>query len=145
MRRDKNLIPLSHQHHNGLALCVLTDRSLLNDPSPENVARLAERAVDRFDLELTNHFRIEEDVLFPAIDLPVVAELVAEHREMERLIIGLRAMPDEKTLKAFTFLLRRHIRREEDELFEQIQQRLPPETLERLGGEIERLVVRVCL
>ncbi len=145
MLRDKNLIPLSHQHHNGLALCVLIGRSLDHDPSPENLARLARRAVDRFDLELTNHFAIEEQVLFPAIDLPIVAELIAEHREVERLIACLRTQPDEVTLKSFTSLLRAHIRREENELFEEIQKRLPPETLERLGGDIERLVVRVCL
>jgi hypothetical protein len=34
--RDPSLIPLSHQHHNGLPVCVITNRSLDQDPSPEN-------------------------------------------------------------------------------------------------------------
>ena len=55
MRRDPSLIPLSHQHHNGLALCVLTRRSLGADSSPENLATLARRVIDRYELELTNH------------------------------------------------------------------------------------------
>ena len=43
MLRDPSLIPLSHQHHNGLALCVLTRRSLAADSSPGNIAKLARR------------------------------------------------------------------------------------------------------
>ena len=65
MLRDPSLIPLSHQHHNGLALCVLTRRSLAADSSPENLAKLAQRVIDRYELELINHFAIEEEVLFP--------------------------------------------------------------------------------
>src|ERR1700693_5778412 len=59
MLRDPTLIPLSHQHHNGLAMCVLTRRSLADDASLENVARLARRVIDRYELELVNHFEIE--------------------------------------------------------------------------------------
>ena len=91
MLRDPNLIPLSHQHHNGLAMCVLTRRSLREDASPANVARLARRAIDRYELELVNHFEIEEQILFPAIEkalgkLSLVASLVerAERLEHER-------------------------------------------------------------
>ena len=54
MLRDPCLIPLSHQHHNGLALCVLVRRSLASDSSPENLATLARRAIDRYELELVN-------------------------------------------------------------------------------------------
>ena len=61
MLRDSNLIPLSHQHHNALAMCVLTRRSLRDDASPANVAKLARRAIDRYELELANHFEIEEE------------------------------------------------------------------------------------
>ena len=54
MLRDASLIPLSHQHHNGLALCVLTERSLREDPSPANVEKLARKTIDRYELERTN-------------------------------------------------------------------------------------------
>jgi hypothetical protein len=64
MLRDPSLIPLSLQHHNGLAMCVLTRRSLREDAGPANVAELARRAVDRYELELANHFEIEEQILF---------------------------------------------------------------------------------
>lgn len=42
MLRHKSLHPLSHQHHNGLALCVLLERSLAADRSDANLARLGQ-------------------------------------------------------------------------------------------------------
>ena len=145
MLRDPSLIPLSHQHHNGLALCVLTDRSLGEDPSQPNIVRLAKRCIDRFEIELTNHFEIEEQVLFPASPSMLTAELIADHRRLEGLIEDLRKAPSATALREFTALLRRHIRREENELFEQMQRELPREKLDLLGEEIDKRAIRVCL
>ena len=146
MLRDPSLIPLSHQHHNGLALCVTTRRSLAADGTPANVAKLARRAVDRYELELANHFEIEEQVLFPACGpMPPIALLVAEHRAIETLIAQLRTAPTSALLERFCALLSTHIRREENQLFEQIQRALPREVLDRAGSEIDRRAVRICL
>ena len=146
MLRDASLIPLSHQHHNALALCVMTRRSLAQDSSPENVARLARRVIDRYELELVNHFEIEEQVLFPVCGLvPLVDALVAEHRAMEALIPPLRTLPSADLLERFCQLLAAHVRREESELFEEIQRTLPRDVLDRAGAEIDRRAVRICL
>ena len=146
MLRDPSLIPLSHQHHNGLALCVLTRRSLAQDSSSENIARLARRIIDRYELELVNHFEIEEQVLFPACGaLPLIGELLAEHRALEGLIPPLRSQPTPALLEQFCQLLSTHIRREESQLFEHIQRALPREVLDRTGAEIDRRAVRICL
>jgi hemerythrin-like domain-containing protein len=143
--RDPSLIPLSHQHHNGLALCVLTERSLRQDASPANVEKLAHKAIDRYELELTNHFDIEERILFPAIDSALIPALIADHRRLEALICSLRAQPSAALLLEFAALLRTHIRREENELFEEIQRRLPRPLLDSLGKEIDAQAVRICL
>lgn len=146
MLRDPSLIPLSHQHHNGLALCVLTRRSLGEDSSPANIARLARRVIDRYELELVNHFEIEEQVLFPLCGtMPLVDTLLAEHRAMEALIPALRTAPTADLLEQFCSLLSTHIRREESEFFEQIQRTLPRDVLDRAGAEIDRRAVRICL
>ena len=146
MLRDASLIPLSHQHHNGLALCVMTRRSLAADATSVNVAMLARRATDRYELELVNHFEIEEQVLFPVCGpMPLIAQLLAEHRMIEGLIAQLRTTPTGALLEQFCALLSGHIRREESELFEQIQRALPREVLDRTGSEIDRRAVRVCL
>jgi hemerythrin-like domain-containing protein len=148
MLRDRALVPLSQQHHNALALCVLTDRSLDGEVSHETAARVASRAVDRYDLELSNHFAIEEEVVFPVIEnelgpQPILADLVADHRQMERLIDALRVGPDRNVLKQFVGLLRAHIRREETELFEEMPQRLPRKVLDAMGAEIDARAVRI--
>jgi len=146
MLRDPALIPLSHQHHNALAMCVLFKRSLESDSSPENLAKLARRAIDRYELELANHFEIEEQVLFPACPpLPIISELLAEHRAIEALIAQLRTAPSAELLDRLCALLTAHIRREESELFEHVQRALPREVLDRLGAEIDRRAVRICL
>jgi hemerythrin-like domain-containing protein len=146
MLRDPSLIPLSQQHHNGLALCVLTRRALAEDSSPENVAKQARRVIDRYELELANHFEIEEQVLFPACGpMPIVSDLLVEHRALEALIAELRSTPSAGLLEQFCALLSKHIRREENELFQQVQAVLPRQVLDRMGGEIDRRAVRICI
>lgn len=146
MLRDPSLIPLSHQHHNALAMCVLTRRSLAGDSSAENVAHLARRVIDRFELELRNHFEIEEQLLFPACEpMPLIAGLLQDHRNLEALAAQLRSAPSAAVLEQFCALLSTHIRREESEFFEQAQRTLPREVLDRLGREIDRRAVRICL
>lgn len=150
MLRHKSLHPLSHQHHNGLALCVLAGRSLESDSSAENVARLCHKAAGRFDLELVNHFELEERELFPAVRAelgpsPLVDRLEEEHRHLERLAARLKQEPSLKTLREFLALLRAHIRSEEEELFESIQNRLSEATMERLGAVFEARAVRICI
>jgi hemerythrin-like domain-containing protein len=146
MLRDPSLRPLSHQHHNGLALCVLSRRSLAADGSPESVVKVAQRVIDRFELELVNHFEIEEQVLFPACGpLPIIDELKLEHRALETIVAQLRKAPSAALLEQFFELLTSHIRREERELFEQVQQTLPREMLDRMGAEIDRRAVRICM
>ena len=146
MLRDRSLIPLSQQHHNGLALCVLTRRSLAAGTSPENIAKLAKRVIDRYELELVNHFETEEQVLFPACGpLPIIEELLREHRAVEALVGELRSAPSPDMLEQFCELLTTHIRKEENQLFEQAQRSLPREELDRLGQEIDARAVRICL
>ena len=150
MLRDPNLIPLSHQHHNALVLCVLTRRSLRQDTSPVNAARLARRAIDRYELELVNHFEIEEQILFPAIDnalgkLPLLDLLIAQHRQVEDLIAQLRSTPETALLERLCDLLVEHIRCEESDLFQVAQSRLPEPILRELGAAIEAKVVKICL
>lgn len=145
MLRDPSLIPLSHQHHNGLALCVLTDRGLAADSTPASVQKLAQRIIDRYEIELINHFELEEQLLFPACPGPLSDQLIAEHRQMEAMVQQLRTNPSPHLLSQFTQLLRSHIRREENDLFQAIQRDLPRPQLDSIGQEIAKKAVQVCL
>lgn len=150
MLRHQSLQPLSRQHHNGLALGVLARRSLQADSSKANVRKWCQKAVERFDLELVNHFEAEEQILFPAITAelgghPEVAALLSEHSELKRLSDLLRTTPDRAVLESFLALLASHIRREESVLFEDIQHRMTAEQLAALGAPILEKAVEICL
>jgi hemerythrin-like domain-containing protein len=145
MLRDPSLIPLSRQHQHALALCVTTERALRENQSTDTIARLSSKAIDHYDLELTNHFEMEERIVFPAMAAhPLIHDLVEQHRGLEGMIAALRARPSREGLLEFTALLRSHIRLEENELFQDIQSALPRETLDSIGKEIEQRVVRIC-
>ncbi len=150
MLRDPALIPLSHQHHNALVMCVLTRRSLAADTSPVNVIRLAQRAIARYEVELVNHFEIEEAILFPAIEFvpagsALIPRLWAEHREIEEIVRALRASPTAELLERLCARLTAHIRCEERQLYQSLQTQLSVTALREIGVAIETRVVRACL
>ena len=152
MLRDPSLIPLSHQHQHGLALCVLIERRLRTNASDAKADELHEKLAAMVEVELLHHFEVEEGVLFPAvreaIDSPqLVDELVGQHREME----GLARRIEEASgtdrvalLREFGALLSGHIRTEERRLFEEIQAKLSPEQLAEIGSNIDRTLRKVC-
>ncbi|HLX12916.1 MAG TPA: hemerythrin domain-containing protein [Bacteroidota bacterium] len=136
MRRHEALVPLSHDHHDGLLLAVRLQqgpRALLrlwsHDPSWQ-----AEYVIRFFEEHLTPHFSAEEQFLFPAATkyLPehsaLIERLLAEHKEMRELIEFFRH-PEEKKLECnltqFGKLLEDHIHAEERELFPLCEQRIP--------------------
>ncbi|MCC7235699.1 MAG: hemerythrin domain-containing protein [Bryobacterales bacterium] len=145
LQRHPSLIPLSHQHHNGLALCVMAFRGLESGASAANVRHWCTRAVERFDIELVNHFELEEQLVFPLLPGAMATRLAGEHRELERLAAALRHEPAREPLEAFLTLLRAHIRLEENEFFQLVQTGAPAAQLEAIGPEIGRRAVRVAL
>ena len=152
MFRDPSLVPLSHQHQHGLALSVIIDRGLKADPTPAKAGELAQKVATMAEVELLGHFKVEENVLFPAVraaleDDGVVDELISQHRAMEELLDRLASSDDRARvplLQEFGELLSRHIRIEERQLFQEIQAKLTPEELSRLGIEIESSVHKTC-
>lgn len=137
MLRHPGLIPLSHDHQHALALCVLAERDVAAGAA-EAVSRAAAAIVDAFDGEILDHFRFEEDVLFPVCEsveplVEIVAELRSEHARMTGLIADLRAHPEKHRVLEFCSTLRAHVRKEESVLFERAQELLPAETLNAIG------------
>ena len=152
MLRDPSLIPLSHQHQHGLALAVLIERGLKADPSCTKAAELCGKVADMFELELVHHFEVEEQVLFPAVrgrltSDAIVDRLIAQHREIESLAGRLAESPESgriPLLTEFGELLSRHIRIEERQLFQEVQEKVAPRDLSKLGVEIDSRLRKVC-
>lgn len=142
MLRDKSLIPLSRQHQHALALCVRIDRA-----SPIGDADLAgwqAEIVQHFQGEISIHFAAEEEVLFPAARkfqelIPVIEELLADHGALREFFAkaGARNMSAAE-LSEFGQRMSAHIRKEERQFFERIQQLMGADELSLLGQRLDQ-------
>ncbi|MGA7631884.1 MAG: hemerythrin domain-containing protein [Terriglobales bacterium] len=141
MLRDKNLIPLSHQHQRALALCVRIDRA---QPIPAvDLPAWQSEIEQHFEQEIKCHFSAEEQVLFPAARefpelIPLVEDLIADHAALRESFSQAQSYTlSSETLPAFAQRLSHHIRKEERHLFERLQQLMSPGTLSALGAQLE--------
>jgi hemerythrin-like domain-containing protein len=138
MVRDRNLIPLSHDHQHALALCVQIRHALSEATAEFAVQTLATSVISHFEIEMRGHFACEEAVLFPMLAgieemRLLIAELIPQHRELTALVDQLRSQPEARLLKSFAELLTRHIRKEERVLFEEAQRLLSREEMDAIG------------
>jgi len=141
MLRDPSLVPLSRQHHDGLALCVYIRRAC--DQGRDEAAHWQAEMVRAWEGEIRPHFEAEEQALFPR--LAAVAELAGIVKELlgqhARLRVYFNAAAAGTLGKAellnFAELLNRHIRLEENQLFEGCQSALSPEQLAEIGRELK--------
>jgi hemerythrin-like domain-containing protein len=151
MLRNKNLIPLSHQHQRALALCVRIERA-----SPIGDADLEawqSEITQLWQSEIAIHYIAEEQVLFPAARsfgelAPLVDGLLADHAALRENFSQAAASEMSGTdLAAFARNLSAHIRKEERQLFEQLQKLIDHEGLAALGKQLEEALkdaVQVC-
>jgi hemerythrin-like domain-containing protein len=141
MLRDKNLIPLSHQHQRALALCVRIERSL--DTGKANANSWQAEMEQHFVQDIQFHFAAEEQELFPAAvrfaELGgLVEELIGEHAALRAIFErAARREMERHELGEFAKLLSSHIRKEERQLFEGMQKLMSSEEMAELGKRLE--------
>ena len=140
VRRHPALVLLSQEHNHELAHA----RRLLRAAGAGAEQRLAVASayVDAFFTETVEHFRREEEILFPlyarhAGSTPMLERILREHMELHGLVRALRAeaaagaIPPE-ALRRLGDLLHDHVRVEERELFAEIERLVPAPELEGL-------------
>ena len=141
MLRDKSLIPLSHQHQRALAL-MRAHRSRPTHPRQRSQSWQTE-IEQHFEQEINIHFSAEEQVLFPtARQFPelasLVEELIADHAALRESFDQAKARSmSTESLPAFAQQLSNHIRKEERQLFERLQQLMSAKDLAALGIRLE--------
>lgn len=141
MKRHPALVALSEDHHHEL---VQARRLMAASTEPPD-ARLhaASAYVEVFFGETVEHFRREEETVFPlyarqpAANAALLERVLREHMELHGLARALRAEAaagdvSAETLGQLGALLRSHVRLEERELFEDVQRVVPPGELDRL-------------
>jgi hemerythrin superfamily protein len=141
MLRDKNLVPLSRQHQHALALCVRIERAA-PIPEPDLAAWQAEIA-QHFRAEICFHFAAEEQYVFPpARAFPelnvLVEELLSEHAWLRERFAKAEAQGmSGGEIGEFAQGLSAHIRKEERQLFERLQEVMDEGELAVMGHYVE--------
>lgn len=151
--RHASLVPLSQDHHHGLALALRCRKQSLGQIKPMGADGLLERTKEFLAFYASNlilHFRAEEEVLFPLLRSVVPAsgemidELVRNHAQIHAAIPQLEAGTGlAKLIFDLGDLLERHIRKEERELFPLFEQHVEGENAETAGVEIKRILQSV--
>jgi hypothetical protein len=145
MKRDKNLHPLSWDHHAALTSVVLTRKHIKEQTGIDRLRLVAQEFEVFHECALLPHFRHEEEWLLPRylrhvpVDDPGVVRLLTDHAILHKLILDLaaavRAGADlVAPLVALTDRLEAHVRFEERELFPLIERSLTREEMEELGA-----------
>ena len=134
MPRHTNLIPLSHDHHEALLIALRLKKGgptsqhdhLWSTELPKQLHSLQLF----FKRELLPHFKLEEDILFPAAMVleelhPLIESLLAQHEQIRKKISTIFLITDDDLVKNeladFGLLLESHIRSEERELFPKLE------------------------
>ena len=141
MLRNENLVPLSRQHQHALALCVRIDRAT---PIAESeLAAWQAEIAQHFRSEIRIHFAAEEQFVFPAtrafaeLNL-LVEELISEHAWLrERFAKAEARCLSGGEVTEFAQRLSAHIRKEERQLFERLQELMNDRDLAMMGHELE--------
>jgi len=148
--RHPSLIPLSHDHHHGLALALRCRKQSLGQIKPMGLEGLKERASelrDFFNVHLLKHFRAEEEALFPLMREAIpqsglmIEELTKDHERMRSATAELEKRTGlGKLIFDVGDLLERHIRREERELFPLFEERIGAEEAAAVGEKIKQIL-----
>lgn len=132
IKRDKALQPLSHDHHHGLMLCWKIKQGLKKGVTAERIMGYASHF---FRDQLEEHFREEEEFLFPLLGMEneIVKKAVEEHKELKSLFFD---SSTEEGCEAIAKQLNDHIRFEERILFNEIQKKTGKEELQKMNAQL---------
>jgi iron-sulfur cluster repair protein YtfE (RIC family) len=130
VKRHPALIRLSREHYLGLLLAQQMKHGAAPYKGyPADTEGKIKFLFSDYEEKLKPHFAAEENILFPAVKnltpqiSSLVDELIEEHRKIFLLVEEVKSATDKKEqLNIIGVLLEQHLRKEERQLFEMIQQ-----------------------
>ena len=136
LKRHPSLVALSKDHHHGLLLCWKIREA---QKKGTETARVKKYLDFFFENHLSPHFQFEEEEVFPLLgkEHDLVRQAYAEHRRLRSLFSEEEEL--EKVMADIEKELQVHIRFEERELFQEIQQTVPEEDLQKLAQKEENV------
>jgi len=137
IKRNAAIVELSKDHHFGLLLVWKTREGLKRSIEPERIGRYI---IHFFETELKTHFKEEEELLFVEVpqDNKLRMQAEAEHKNIYEIIENIRTTPGDKNLvQTFGNTLEKHIRFEERQLFNYLQENIPASTLSEIARQLQ--------
>lgn len=137
IKRDPALVRFSRDHHFGLLLVWKMREGMRKKTETR---RIADYALNFFRNELEPHFKDEEKHLFPKLDEDSELRIRAEKEHVKLRALARRleeAEADHDLLVNFSDLLEMHIRFEERQLFNHMQETFTRSQLDEILGSAE--------
>jgi hemerythrin-like domain-containing protein len=137
IKRSEQLQPLSREHHDGLLFVWKLKQGLENRASLE---KLKEFTGWYWRHHIKPHFFQEEKILIPFMPAghPMAVQLKKEHDYIRELILNIDREPDRHDLIRLSNLIESHIRFEERELFQFLEEHLSKNQLEEIFVKLEQ-------
>jgi len=140
VKRHKNLIPLSREHHQMLLLAQLLKKDAPPYKGlPRTLKGKINHAKEVFQKIIIPHFHKEETILFARIKLTgcadeLIFELQSEHEKILLLFNQIIAnnIEEPEIIHKLATLLSTHIRKEERVFFQHIQQEVSASILSKI-------------
>lgn len=147
VKRSKELVPLSREHHDGLLLCWKIRTGLKKQANPERIKAYVQYF---WNTDLKEHFSREEKYLFAELpdDDVMKIKAAAQHSSIRELLTLLNKSSESQveinTLEKLANEIDDHIRFEERELFNHIEQILSPDKLLIIGNILDAVEGEYC-
>ncbi|CAN5504539.1 hypothetical protein BH11BAC1_BH11BAC1_01310 [soil metagenome] len=138
IKRSAAIVQFSKDHHFALLLVWKIREGLKKSIEPK---RISQYVTHFYDNDLIYHFNDEEEILFKKLssDNPFRIQAEDEHKNIKQLIDELRKKSgDISLLTRFAKTLEEHIRFEERELFNYIQQNISNDELAEMGASLKK-------
>lgn len=134
LKRHTALQQLSREHHQGLLLCFKLREGFKKDVAPQRMQTYCRWF---YDTHLQQHFKVEEQHVFPLLgaENELVIKAVAQHEQLHQLFT--KDTAHLANLKLIEAELQNHIRFEERELFEMIQQAATEAELQKISKKLD--------
>ena len=136
MKIDKNIIPLSQDHHFGLLSGWKIKQGIKKNISYERIKNYINY---HWDNSQSFHFDEEEKILFPYSDDELTQRALDEHKEIRELLKTLNEVEDFELLTLYADKVTEHIRFEERVLFPHLENILTEEQLAEVGKKLNEI------
>ncbi|MCL1666767.1 hemerythrin domain-containing protein [Elizabethkingia ursingii] len=136
MKRNENIVLLSRDHHFGL-LCAWKIRQGLKKDIPSE--RIKDYVSYFWNSHLEEHFREEEEILFPFANDEFADQIRKEHQQIRTLTADIELSVSTQLLTNFADALEQHIRFEERMWFPHLEKILDTSALEKIGKTLDAI------